>query len=492
MNTSYTDEKSPRSQPEETAPAATAETRSAFARVRTALVWIVLGWTVALEQLDDNSFLTHLRTGRWILEHHGVPHSDIYSYTVPGAPWVAQSWLAEVLYAGLYESPVGPNGIRVLGGILGAACAYLAYRLADRAAAGRARTVVVLLPALFVSALYWVERPLFIGILAFLALLWIVEIPDSAAGRRPLIALPVLMWLWANCHGSFALGFAYLALHLLGRWADGHRPWQGRERRLLQATVLAFAACFLNPYGAGLVLFPVQLLTHGEALQYVPEWQSPDLRSLVGAAFAVWIAVFVAVLVLARTRPTRRDVLVSLPFLLLGLWALRNAAVAPLVGLPIAARLLPAAPPPVRRPRLDVAVVTTAVLIAASLTRSQLAEPPFDLSRYPVAAMRSVEEQGLLGRRLFTTTGWAGYVIHRYWPRQRVFMDDRYDMYPTDFAVNYQKVRHGDARWRTTFDRYRVEVVVWETGAPLTELLTESPSWRTVYRDRLATVLVRR
>ncbi|GLZ09941.1 hypothetical protein Acsp04_01760 [Actinomadura sp. NBRC 104425] len=491
MNTSYTDEKNPRPHPEETAPADTAAARSAFARVRTALIWIVLGWTAGLEQLDDNSFLTHLRTGRWILEHHGVPHSDIYSYTVPGADWVAQSWLMEVLYAGLYES-VGPNGIRVLGGILGAACAYLAYRLAVRASGGRVRTVVVLVPALFVSTLYWVERPLFAGILAFLALLWIVEIPDSAAGRRPLVALPPLMWLWANCHGSFALGFAYLALHLLGRWADGHRPWQGRERRLLQATVLAFAVCFLNPYGAGLVLFPVELLTHGEALKYVQEWKSPDFRTLTGAAFAVWIAVFAAVLALARKRPTRRDVLVSLPFLLLGLWALRNAAVAPLVGLPIAARLLPEAPPPVRRPRLDVAMIAAVVLLAVPPARSELSRPSFDLSRYPVAAMRTVEQQGLLGRRLFTTTGWAGYVIHRYWPRQRVFMDDRYDMYPTEFAVNFQKVRYGDARWQTTFDRYRVEVVVWETGTALTEILTQSPSWRVLYRDRLATVLVRR
>ncbi|MEU6039263.1 hypothetical protein ABZ801_28060 [Actinomadura sp. NPDC047616] len=442
-----------------------------------------------MERLDDNSFLTHLRTGRWILEH-GVPHSDIYSYTVPGTRWVAQSWLVEVLYAGIAES-VGPTGIRVLCGMLGAASAYLAYRLADRAAGGRGRTVVVLVPALYVSSLYWVERPLFVGVLAFLALVWIVEIPDSA-GRRPLIALPVLMWLWVNSHGSFALGFAYLALHLLGRWADGHAPWKDRERRLLQATGLAFAACFLNPYGAGLVLFPVELLTRGEALQYVHEWKSPDFRTLAGMAFAAWIVVFVAVLALARARPTRRDVLVALPFLLLGLWAMRNAAVASLVGLPIAARLLPAAPPPVRRPRLDVALITAVLLLAVPLTRGDLAQPPFDLSKYPVAAMRAVEGQGLLGRRLFTTPAWSGYVIHRYWPRQRVFMDDRFDMYPTAFTVNYWKVRHGDARWRATFERYRVEVVVWETGASLTEILSASPSWRVLYRDRLATVLVRR
>jgi hypothetical protein len=230
----------------------------------------------------------------------------------------------------------------------------------------------------------------------------------------------------------------------------------------------------------------------GDALRHVNEWKSPDFHTAMGTAFAIWIAAFVLVIALARKRPSRRDVLVTVPFLLLGLWATRNAAIAPLVALPVMARSLPEAAPPKRRPRTDLAIVLAVLSLVALVTRADLAHPPFDLERYPVTAMRAVERNGLLGRRLFTPIPWSAYVIHEYWPRQRVFMDDRFDMYPVRFTEDYMAIRDGDARWREVFDRYRVEVVVWETGSALTEILSLDPAWRLIHRDRQATVLVRR
>src|SRR6478736_4979165 len=60
----------------------------------------VFGWATGLVKLSDNSFFWHLRTGEYILDH-GIPHHDVFSYTAPGVHWVAQSWLAEVLYGAL-------------------------------------------------------------------------------------------------------------------------------------------------------------------------------------------------------------------------------------------------------------------------------------------------------------------------------------------------------------------------------------------------------
>ena len=186
----------------------------------------------------------------------------------------------------------------------------------------------------------WSTRPLVIGVLFLVVLLWVVEVPDSAVGRHPLVVLPILFWLWANVHGSFALGFAYLALHLLGRWVDHRRPWEARERTLLIGAALAFVVVFANPYGAELVLFPIALLARGEILSHIVEWQSPDFREIFGIALAVWIGVFVWAIARGRNGVTRRDLIVTLPFLFLALWALRNVAVAPLVGLPVASRAL--------------------------------------------------------------------------------------------------------------------------------------------------------
>src|SRR4051812_20017098 len=75
------------------------------------------GWKIGLQRLHDNSFFVHLTTGRWILDH-GIPRHDAYSFTAPGARFVAQSWLAELVY-GLLERSVGAAGVQFLMGACG-------------------------------------------------------------------------------------------------------------------------------------------------------------------------------------------------------------------------------------------------------------------------------------------------------------------------------------------------------------------------------------
>ena len=166
-------------------------------------VFALFGWAVGISSLSDNSFFWHLRTGEYILDH-GIPHHDIFSFTAPGTAWIAQSWLAEVTYGILYRS-IGAFGVRFFVGLVGAGIGLLAYRLALRLARDRVVACGITLAALAGIYSLWSERPLLIGVLFFLVLLWTVEVPDSFAGRHPLIVLPVLFWLWANKHGSVAL-----------------------------------------------------------------------------------------------------------------------------------------------------------------------------------------------------------------------------------------------------------------------------------------------
>ncbi len=455
-------------------------------------VFALFGWALGIGQLSDNSFFWHLRTGRLILDS-GFPHRDPFSFTAPGAHWVVQSWLAETLYAGV-ERVAGDFGIRLLIGLTGVAIAVLAFRLAWRLTRNRVRAALLTIAALAGLSELWSERPLVLGLVGFLVVIWAVEVPDSVAGRRPLLVLPVVFWCWANVHGTFVLGFAYLGLHLTGRWLEGHRPTEGRERRLLVASVVAFAVTFLSPYGVGLVTFPVHLMGRSEILRHVIEWASPDFHTASGYAFALWIVVFAVVAARAPGRVSRRDLVVALPFLLLGLWALRNIAIAPLVGLPIAARALARPRPadaPDRSGGLRWGLAGALVLVLAVLTVRAAAQPDFDFAGYPVAAMDAVRHDGLLGKRLLTTDADAGYVILRHWPAQRVFLDDRYDMYPRPVIADYLTLSHARPGWAAVLARYDVEVIVWAPGDPLVQLAVASGHWRTVHRDATRVVLVR-
>jgi hypothetical protein len=140
------------------------------------LVFALGGWRAGLSRLSDNSFFWHLQTGNWILDH-GIPHRDPYSFTAEGSHWVAQSWLAEAIYGGL-DRTVGPFGIRLLVAVTGALVAALTFRLVLHVCRDHLIAAVLTLAAVGASFTLWSERPLFLGLLAFVGLLWIVEVPE--------------------------------------------------------------------------------------------------------------------------------------------------------------------------------------------------------------------------------------------------------------------------------------------------------------------------
>jgi hypothetical protein len=455
-------------------------------------VFAIFGWAAGIRPLSDNSFLWHLRAGQWILDH-GIPHRDPFSYTAAGTHWVAQSWLAEAAYAAL-DRTVGPFGIRLLGAIVGGLIALLTYRLALRLVLDRVLGALIALAALAGIVTLWSERPLLIGVLLFLTLVWIVEVPESFVSRHALVTLPALMWLWVNVHGTFVLGFVYLALHLLGRGVDGASPFApGVERRLLLAGVIALGVVFINPYGVDLVTFPAHLVARSGALTYIVEWRSPDLHKPSGIAFALWVVVYVVALARGRHRVSPRDLIVTLPFVLLALWALRNVALAPFVALPVVARACSRTEESPDQPRRTVSWVAAGAIAAlfVGISIQALDQPNFRFASQPVAAMRFVATHGLLGKRILNNDPAGGYIILEYYPEQRVFIDDRFDMYPRRVISDYIAIAKGQPEWQELLRRYDIEVVVWPRSTPLAALLDGSDGWTRVQRDQRDAVWTR-
>jgi len=131
-------------------------------------------------------------------------------------------------------------------------------------------------------------------------------------------------------------------------------------------------------------------------------------------------------------------------------------------------------------------------LMAAVFFVNAGSEPNFDTRTYPVQALRYVESHGLLGRHLLADDGTGGYIIIKYWPRQRVFVDDRFDMYPLPVLHDFLALTAGSPRSRAVLDRRKLDVVVWDGKAPLSTLLAADPGWQRVFRSRKADVFVRR
>ncbi len=455
------------------------------------VAFAVAGMSLGLRRLHDNSFLWHLQTGKYILDH-GIPYHDPYSFSAYGSKWVAQSWLAELTY-GVLDRSIGAFGIRLFDAAVGACIATLLFYVAWKCSRDRLRAFLLAGLSLIVMLQVWTERPLLIGLLAMLVVVVIVEVPSSFVARHVRVSLPLTMWIWANVHGTFSIGFGFLALHLIGRWLEGAPPLRGRERDITIGTAIASAAVFLNPYGIDLVLFPIRLMGRGQVLAHVEEWQSPNFRDLGGMFFGLLIVV--TLIVFARKSPGKRDLLVSIVFLLLGLWAVRNVGLAAIVVLPVLARLV--RPERERknadgRNPLNRIALLALFFVGIFFVVWACGQPNFDLKRYPVAAYDNLQQRHLDGQRLLTTDAWGGYLIADAWPTQHVFYDDRYDMYPLAVTAAYDKLAGLGAGWQKTLDDYKIDVVMWPNGGPILQGLALDSNWQQIYTDKVATVYVRK
>src|SRR5579859_6119687 len=81
--------------------------------------------------LNDPDTYWHIAAGRWIWEHAAVPTTDPFSHTLPGAPWLAHEWLAELILAGAYAA-LGWAGVVALTALAVATSLILLMRALER------------------------------------------------------------------------------------------------------------------------------------------------------------------------------------------------------------------------------------------------------------------------------------------------------------------------------------------------------------------------
>lgn len=437
------------------------------------------GLAIGLGPLSDNSALTHLATGRVILDE-GIPRHDPFSFTAEGRPWTVYSWLASAGMA-LADGAGGGNGIQVARALLTIVIAAIAWRLTRPAGALVGRIVAVTV-VLVVGTGSWPERPLLVALALFAALVLITE-----TGRASVAAVPV-MWLWVNVHGSFPFGLVYLVVRLAGRRLDG-APL-GRLPRLVLAAAAGALAGAVNPLGLRLLVFPFELLGRHELLDRVQEWQPPDFSQPTAGLF---LLALVTALVLAGRRRSWEDALAVAVFGVAACLAQRNLSLASLVLVPALARSLTGLGSIKGEQRGVATAVAGGALgvVGVLLVVTSLQRPAYRLVDYPVRHLDWMDERGLSDYRVATQDFVGNLIIARQGVDAEVFYDDRYDLYPREVIQDSLALLDGEEGWQRRLDEHGIDVVLWERSKPLAGLLALDPGWLVVRRDRRWVVAVR-
>jgi hypothetical protein len=442
-----------------------------------AIVLAIAGLRIGLEPLFDNSFFTHLATGRLILDG-GIPRVDPYSFSAPGAAWTVQSWGASTIYAAI-DQAVGLLGIRILVAACCVALTQLVWRLTSTAVTLTGRLLVAV-PVVAVGWGFWVERPLLLSLVLLMAVLFALE--DRLDPRW----LVPVMWLWVNVHGSFPMALAAIGVYGVGRLLDRERPTV-ELRAFGWAALGTLLGGLLSPLGWRLLVFPAQLLQRREAFAHTLEWQPPTFTSLDEKLFLIQLLIAV-VLVVSRNRRWR-NILPVLVFGALSLQASRNIVHASLIMVPAvtaaAAGLGTIDGRTARRLLRPVQAALLVLLILVGLLG--LRQPDADLSAYPVASAQWMRQEGLLGPqdRVLTRDFVGNYFELKYGPdKVKVFYDDRVDMYPDEVIDQYHQLLAADGDRAGTVEAIDPSAVLWDTDSRFGDWLEDPANgWTIVHRD---------
>ncbi|MFN8635842.1 MAG: hypothetical protein U0893_18490 [Chloroflexota bacterium] len=476
------------------------------------LVVVAASLACAVDPLDPIDYWWSVRLGSLIRQLGAIPTDDSLVYTVVRGPIVDGQWLARVVISALHDLG-GVDLTLALRTVIAVTAALLLARMCRTAGAGARVSAVMagLSVILFVPGL--AVRPQLMAVLPFLLVMRAaLDPPRSVLGVTAMAAVVVF---WANAHGSFILIYPLLGVGMLEALVE--RLQTGSNERLKRALILS-AVCGLaplvNPYGIGLASYVGDAILFnggGTSIGVLgSEWTPPELKSAYGGLF--YGSVVLAVVLLgAGTRPRLGEGLLLLAFGLLAVSSTRHILWWSLVAVPFIARgfaelfasgpfrrVPQPGPLPVGSPsmnRLCLLAFGMMAVVALPWWRERLPLPPDRTVKLDVTTPVAVGEYLAThpkDGRLFNDTDWSAYLTWRL-PDTQVFVDNRFELHPSQVWEEYLTVSRGHVSWQRRLDAHGVTRLALNRAGQsgLIAAVRESPDWQLVYEDKQALVFDR-
>jgi len=411
-----------------------------------------------MSDIANTSIGWHLASGRWILDHHAVPRTDPFSFTAEGREWIDHEWLFQTLVAVSHEFG-GEPALVVLRAVLVAALAVLMFGLGRRGGLDPPGALILAALCLYGARIRFFLRPELATLLIVPSVVWVFL--DRKNDRRWLLKLAILMALGANLHGGALVAPPLLGVMLIGEWLRSRlSPRRDSPSLFSGITGVAVASTMplLNPYGWKLYTVPFQI-AHLVGLPQIPnpEWISPSPTDVP----PLYVALAVGLIVLAtRERDPTRWLLFAVSSVL-ALRYVRNVGLffglLPIAIAPALARLT------VTRRQRRGATTALAAVVAGVVALSVAVAPQYHLgfsfsdSFYPHRACDFMDREGLLVAPIYNDVRFGGYLINRYYPPRRVFLDDRNEIHEPLLGEIYRLFQTSDqSGWQRMLDRYGI------------------------------------
>jgi hypothetical protein len=428
----------------------------------------------------DPDFGWHLTSGRLTLIR-GVAKTDPFSYTMPSFPFVDHEWLTNVLIAKTYPL-IGKVGLSLICAAIATAAILISLwePIFGKTKETKIRKFLYLIPSLLGAGTlisFFGVRP---QVESWLLLAVLVRVITSDyLWKKFRFFIPLLILLWTNLHGSFALS---LALILVVAFFKSIRLKRVLFDYFIVFTVGVFIS-FINPYGPRLWGEVWMQLSDSTLRWRILEWMPPF--NFFNLSF-IALLVFSLMLTLRYRRKVELEFLGLYAFLLLqAVSSSRHIPLWVIVTMPLTAKLIQALYDEVKTIKLGkvrfiklfnyMSLGAFLILFVGGLYSNYSASFLSERYFYPKGAVAYLKGNLPKGQ-IFSEYGWGGYLIWKL-PEKRVFIDGRMPSWRWNFrsenesayAMNeYLDLINGELDYRKVFDKFGVTTVLWPTKKPET------------------------
>jgi len=448
----------------------------------------------AVGRLDDPDVWWHLRVGEIIWKTHVLPSSDLFSFTAKDHSWIAHEWLSEVTLYAAYRVG-GYRGLVLWACIAGALIYLIVYLLCWRMTKNALVSLRGGMIAFCFGSVGLSTRPLLLGHLCLAAEILILELARTRHVRW-LWLLPPIFTVWVNCHGSYVVGIAVLALYFGCSFLKGHyslfvsEEWDPRLRRTLAGMLaLCTAAVFVNPIGFRLVLYPFDVLFRQKTnVGAIEEWFPPSLSE---ANTFVLLAAMGGILVLIMLRRLSiREVALACMASGMALQHRRMVFLFGIITAPILSHYGWGRAGKREHPLANAAIISCCLIVLIWAFPDNTALEAQIQRASPVKAVQYIRQAHLSGPML-NEFQFGGYLIWRM-PETKVFIDGRTDLFDwTGVMSEYLRWASLQEDPALLLNKYHIKFCLLYRHAPLARVIPYLPGWKEVYADDLAVIFAR-
>jgi hypothetical protein len=476
-----------------------------------ALLYLVAFFGAPTALFRDADAGWHIRAGERMIATGALPTGDPFSFSKPGAQWVAWEWAADVAVAAVHQVS-GLGGVAALYCLVIAASVWMWFRLNWAAGGNFLGACLFAAPMLSTANLHWLARPHVFGWLFLIGFVLLAEQLPQTVRWTHLLAVAAVSALWANVHGSFFLGPVVLVVYAAGAGLSeqifGNFSQDWRNPLLMSAA--SATGTLVNPHGWDLHRHVFAYMADASLLDRIGEFQTfnfhADGSAQIIAGLLLGICGGVAALAVGRVD----RFLLALLFTVGALRSARMLPVAALTLLALANGSLTAALASAHEVALNfrigldsflnygeglrrqdrklsglALVPLMAVAIFALMPRLH---PGFPEDQFPVAASKAVAALPP-DARIFASDKFGGYLIYRFSGARKVFFDGRSDFYGARFLKDYARMVQVRPEWTDQFDKWNFTHALLPVDYSLVPAL-KARGWTEGYRDKVAVLLV--